>query len=341
MKGDSYYYRAIIVSVVEDGDLLLENNTPDPWNGQLAIGKDGLVPKHPIIMPLVSIPFYLLFATPGLLLFNILFSMLLIILIFKLNCLFYDPIIAFITTILYATATLFFDYIYNYSPDVFATMLFLGGLYLTFRNKYYGGAFLLGLSVFAKLPNALLSGIILLYAGFVILGRNATDKNRVFVVITTLVIFFVVLIPFAYTNYLEFGSPIVTGYQRTAVRGANGQVRSVNHMDKFNQPILKGSYHVLFDIGNGVLLTNPVLILAFLGLLQAKRIKPQDKIYLILVICLLQFVIIAKYDEWSTSHFSNRFLMNFVALSSVFTGNFLSYLSHRFSLEPSISEPIS
>jgi hypothetical protein len=124
IQGDSYYYRAVIDSLSEDGDLLLANNiSADPLNGQLAVGTEGFVPKHPIILPLVSMPFYLLFGSPGLLLFNILDCMLLIVLIFKLNCLFHPRIIAFTTTILYATGTLFLEYTYNYSPDVFATVL--------------------------------------------------------------------------------------------------------------------------------------------------------------------------------------------------------------------------
>src|SRR5262245_22470029 len=58
IKGDCYYYRAVIISLLEDRDLLLANNVENPLNGQLALGKEGLVPKHPIIMSLISIPFY-------------------------------------------------------------------------------------------------------------------------------------------------------------------------------------------------------------------------------------------------------------------------------------------
>ena len=43
-------------------------------------------------------------------------------------------------------------------------------------------------------------------------------------------------------------------------------------------------------------------------------------------------IFFAKYDQSLASHFSNRFLMSFIALSSVFTGNFLKYLSVKFPL---------
>lgn len=348
MKGDCYYYQAVIVSLVEDGDLLLENNIPDPLGGQLAIGKEGLVLVHPIMMPLVSLPFYLLFGTPGLLLFNVLNSMILLILIFKLNGFFFDRIIAFIITILYATGTLLLDYVYNYSPDIFSSILLLGGLYLVLRERFYGGAVLLGLSIFAKIPNAPLVAVILLYAVWSIWRRKSINgdakgepRGKVAAIIATGAFFALALIPFFYTNYLQFGSPIVTGYQRMAIAGADGAVVSVDHLDMFNQPLLIGASRILFDIGNGILMTNPVLILAFIGASWIKKTRAQDGIYLILLICLIQFIMIAKYDAWSTSHFSNRFLMTFIVLSSVFASNFLSHLSLKYSLRPAILESSS
>ena len=156
---------------------------------------------------------------------------------------------------LYATGSLFLDYVYNYSPDVFSTVLVLGGLYLVLRDRFYIGAFLLGLAVFAKMPNVLIAGVILLYAGFMILmgqqtnnhGRKNSLLNRVAIIVVTAAIFVVSLTPLAYTNYRLFGSPFVTGYQRTAVAGsAPGQILSVNHADKFNQPLLKGAALLLF-----------------------------------------------------------------------------------------------
>jgi hypothetical protein len=347
LQGDSYYYRAIIQSLLEDGDLLLANNGPaDPLNGQLAVGKEGFVPKHPILLSVISLPFYFLFGTPGLLLFNLLDCMMLIMLIFKLNCLFFHRIIAFITTILYATGTLFLEYTYNYSPDVFSTVLFLAGLYLILGKRFYIGAALLGLSVFAKLPNAPLAGIILLYVGYLILRGDTTNdsanksiQEKLVGIAITAVIFMLTLAPFAYTNYILFGSPFVTGYQRTAVAESNGEVLSIDHTGKFNQPLLQGIYLSLVHPRNGVIPTNPVVLLAFLGVFRIGRVNSQDKVYLILLICLIQFLLFAKYDEWFTSSFSNRFLMTFIALSSVFTSNFFSYLGQKYLFE--LSRPMN
>lgn len=330
IQGDGYYYRAAVISVIEDGDLLLENNLPNPLNGQLAIGIHGFVPKHPILMPLISIPFYALFKTPGLLLFNILDCMILIALIFKINCLFHSRVIAFSTAIFYATGTLFLDYTYNYSPDIFSTVLFLSSLYFILLDKYYFGAVLLGFSIFAKIPNAPLVAVILIYAGFKILWGNKNINRRATVAVTTAALFFAALVPLAYTNQIFFGSPLITGYQRGAVAGVDGQIVIEDHTARFKQPLLTGIYQLSFDPRHGIIPTNPVLILSFLGIFGIKKNGMQDKAYLIIIVCLIQFILFAKYDDWATSHFSNRFLMTFIALSSVFTGNFLSVLKQKF-----------
>jgi hypothetical protein len=68
--------------------------------------------------------------------------------------------------------------------------------------------------------------------------------------------------------------------------------------------------------------------------------NPRDQAYLILLIGLIQFLLFAKYDEWYMSEFSNRFLITFIALSSIFAGNFLDYLVHKFRLQASIPEQI-
>ena len=338
LKGDCYYYRAMTVSMLTDQDLLLANNVAgtDLLNGQLAIGKEGLVPKHPIIMAVASIPLYLLFADAGLLIFNIFNCILLILIIFKLNRLFYSPITSIVTTILYATATLLLDYVYNYSPDIFSSMLLLAGLYYTLSEKFYRGALLLGLSVFAKVTNAPLAGVILLYL-FVTnktpaASSYANDKREFWdnlkITAQVIAVFIVALIPLAYTNYALFGSPFITGYQQIAIADpVTGGTNSISHVNEFNQPLLQGGLRLLFDPLNGILLTNPVIILSFIGVIMFKKYGPKKREkYLILALCLIQFVIFAKYDYWQASSFSNRFLMTSVALSSVFTSNYLAHI---------------
>lgn len=331
IKGDGHYYEAVIISLLQDGDLLLANQVPvDLLNGQLALGKQGLVPKHPILLSLVSLPFYQAFGSRGLLVFNIVASVVLVLLIFQLNRLFFTPLHALITTTLYATATLFYNYAYNYSPDVFSTVLILAGLICVLRKRYYFGAVALGFAVFAKLANLPMVAIVLIYAGAMILGGHSTAAKR-FVQIAAVGIFFALaLLPFGFVNHSLFGSPWLTGYQRTAVRGPAGEVAISDHVNKFNQPVVWGSLRLLFDPNSGVVTTNPILLLAFLGLFRMNRPADAAPLYLVLAVCLAQFFTFAKYDEWQTSEFSNRFLMTFVAGSSVLTGGYLEFVARRF-----------
>ena len=342
IKGDCFFYRATIKSILADGDLLLSNNidTADPLCDQLALGQEGFVPKHPIIMPLFSIPFYFAFGNQGLLLFNIMNVMILIVLLFKLNRLFFDEWISFSTVMIYAVGTLFLNYVYNYSPDIFSTVMVVGGLYCVLTKRYYVGAFLLGLSLFAKVSNSVPAGIICLYAVVMIFRESepvAAGGKRAFAKSVTVAgfaaVFLLSLFPLFYTNQALFGSPFVTGYNRTAVHGTQPEEIAIfDHATQFNQPLLKGTVLLLFYKQWGIIPTNPILIFSFLGVLLLYRKKNRGRYFLLLCIFLAQFVFFAKYEMGGAgySHFSNRFLMTPIALSSVFTGNFLEFFVSRF-----------
>ena len=336
IKGDCFYYRAVIDSLLQDRDLLMANNIQhDLLNGQLALGTNGLVPKHPILMPLISIPFYFLFGDTGLLLFNAINCVLLHTFIFKINRLFFDQLISLITSVIYASATLFLDYSYNYSPDIFSTLLVISGLYYVLINRFYLGAFLLGLSVFAKLTNFPLVAAILLYSIFVIMSNHKVMFKKSITISITMMTFIFGILPLAYTNHFLFGSPFITGYQRTAIAGpTQDEIVTSNHVSKFNQPLFINSIRMLFDRHQGAIPTNLIVLLAFIGGISMRRKDIDKRIILIAAICLIQFIMFAKYDEWHTSHFSNRFLMTTIALSSIFTSRYLSNLFAELKLDP-------
>jgi hypothetical protein len=85
---------------------------------------------------------------------------------------------------------------------------------------------------------------------------------------------------------------------------------------------------------DGIVPTNPILVFALVGvgLIRSTKTLSTDstvKLWLIVVICACQFLFFAKYDEWWASSFSNRFLMTFIALSSVFTSSFIGYVGEK------------
>jgi hypothetical protein len=98
---------------------------------------------------------------------------------------------------------------------------------------------------------------------------------------------------------------------------------------------------VLLDPINGVLPSNLVVLLAIVGMASIKTSSRRVELYLIAGLCLVQLLFFAKYDEWYTSHFSNRFMMSAIAMSSVFAGFVLARLANRLSFAEAaeVSEP--
>jgi hypothetical protein len=338
IKGDSYYYRAAIISIIEDGDLLVANNVAyDPLNGQLAVGRDGLVPKHPILLSLLGLPFYALFGSYGLLIFNLLLTLALMGMLLQLNRLYLSPIVAWGTTLLYGVATLFHNYVYNFSPDVLSTLLVLAGTYFLFRQRVaYSGA-LLGLAVFAKPVNLLPVALLSLYLLWtqVQVSRSESGGHSLTIGWRRLLLYAACLglslLPHLAINHILFGSPLVTGYQRIAVPGPSPEsVAVATHVYDFNQPIITNLYPVLFAPNKGLLTTNLLIILGVPGLVSLARSPRRRELVLLAGISVATLLLITKYDFWYLSHFSNRFLMLVVVFSAPFTGWTMEQVSQKY-----------
>src|SRR5258708_35445357 len=80
--GDCSYYAATAESLARDGDWELRNQLPGDLKdheGFFALSKDQrIVPKHSTLLPILSVPFFLLFGTKGFLVFNLIQVFLLI-----------------------------------------------------------------------------------------------------------------------------------------------------------------------------------------------------------------------------------------------------------------------
>ena len=324
LRGDGFYYRATIVSLLEDGDLVLNNNIGmrHPMVGHLALGKSGkldkLVPKHPILLSLAATPFYALFGTTGLLWFNLIVVLTIGVVVFLLNTRYVSDPIALGVAYLFGSGTLYLNYSYSYSPDAFSTMLFLLGLYGALSRSYWLGGIGLGLCLFAKLPNAPLVALVCLYVVWTLLSEQHTEpRNRGRSrrqLVGFLVILGLAVAPLLITNQFLFGAPWVTGYHRTVV-----MTGLVDHTNSFNQPLLAGLFNLLFHAEKGIVTTNPVLVSSAAGLLLIWHNRHRHELALLATLCAAQLLFFASYDYWDVSHFSNRFLMTLVSLGSVFT----------------------
>lgn len=324
LKGDMCYHEFFIQSVLQDHDWYIADNVGNrnPLGDSypfVALDKNNrLVPIHSLLFPLSTIPLYLLFNSMGLLIFNVLCVMGIMVLIYLLNRLFFNKSISLITTFLFATGTLFFDYTYNYSPDVFSTLLVIAALLALLKRKTIISLFLLGLSVWAKLSNLIFFPFFLCY--LVITVYQGYPKKYLF---ASLAAFLIPILIIGFLNFSIFGSPFTTGYDRMVIKGY--KMIDSDFKYRFGQPLLTGVFLQLFDKRNGLIPTCPILLFVIPGLFCFKRCRQKKEFILILLLALSQFFLYSKDIHWNRSHFSNRYLMTTVALSSVFVSNFIKW----------------
>ena len=155
--GDCPYYRATLVSLLEDHDLDVRNNLTDeryalPSN--VARGRNGaFYPKHPILLAVAALPFYVVAGDAGLLAFN-LAQLGALVLVMWIGARRYAPDwVAFAVMVWFAFGTLLRSAAYNFAPDVLSTLLVVGGVVALLHGRSLTAGALLGLSLWAKWTN--------------------------------------------------------------------------------------------------------------------------------------------------------------------------------------------
>ena len=308
--GDCPYYASAAVSLWHDRDLDVRNQLKgglEVHQRQVALGRRGeWYPKHPVLMSILSAPFYGLFGVAGFLIFNILVLSLLGAATWSLCHLFVPAGTATAATALVFGGSFLRAYAYNFSPDLFSTLLVLSGILMILKGRPFPGGAALGVSVLAKVTN--------LFVAILILGFLCFRKPR-----SAAAVAGAGMIPglaaWALLNLAMFGSPTVTGYDRTIVL-QNGAITTVSHRGFFDLPALQGMRGQLLDPRVGILTTSPLLLLALPGLVPLFRRYPWQGL-LFLGISEFLFVLFSTYRWWSTSHYGNRFLMVPVVLAAV------------------------
>ena len=308
--GDCPYYASAAVSLRVDGDLDLTNQLRGGLTvhqRQVALGRGGeWYPKHPVLMSLLSVPFYALFGVAGFLAFNVLVMTALAAVVWALCRRHVSGGVAAFSTVVILAGSFLRAYVYNYSPDLFSTLLVLCGLLLAFQERPLAAGALLGLSVMAKLTN--LFGL-LLVAGFLLARPPRRGALRLAAGA------FPFLAVLALLNIAMFGSPAASGYDRTLVM-EDGVMTTVSHRGFFDLPPLEGVRGQLLSPRTGLFPTSPVLLLALPGLVLLIRRRPWEGL-LLLCLCEFIFLLFSTYRWWATSHYGNRFLMTPVALAAV------------------------
>ncbi len=305
--GDCPYYALVAVSLLHDGDLDLRNQLRgglEVHGRQIALGDDGAwYPKHPILMSIVSLPFLWAFGVPGLLAFNVLVLALLAVAIMLLARSESSPMAAAGAALLIVFGTFLREYEYNFSPDLFATLILVLALLLAIRGRSAAGGAFLGAAVAAKLTHLFIVPIVLGYAAW---SRGWRAAGRTMLGAAPF------LLALALLNVALFGSPFETSYDRNVVLDG-GDVLTLSHRGLFDGDPLAGLFAELFDPKHGLLTTAPVVLLALPGFVLLFRRRPLEAaLYLVIGEFLLLFF--GTYRHWNTSHYGNRFLMPVLAV---------------------------
>lgn len=320
--GDCPYYASTAVSLWHDGDLDLANQLRGGLTvhqKQIALGRDGRwLPKHPVLMPMLSVPFYALFGVAGFLVFNVLVILLLAAVVYATARCYLDAGVAVAATTLLFVGSFLREYVYNYSPDLLSTLLVLGGILLILKGRPLPGGMLLGISVLAKVTNLFVA---LLVVGFLPFRRSGREAVRAAAGVLPGFAAWMLL------NLALFGGPTVTGYDRTLVLH-DGVAQTVSHKGFFDLPLLEGMSGQLLDPRAGLLTTSPILLLAIPGFVVFLRKHAWDGA-LFFGISEFLFLLFSTYRWWATSHYGNRFLMLPVTLACVPMGFALQVLVER------------
>ena len=160
LRGDCPYYYYTALALLKDRRFDLSRRLPGGWYqhvNQIALSKNGRpVAKHPVVMPILSLPFVALFGKPGTLLFNVVQCTVLLAVLYLLAVRVAHPFAASAAVVLTYVVSFLPHYIWNYSPDLCATSCWRPERWLWLRRADvatgYGAACCLGLACAAKYP---------------------------------------------------------------------------------------------------------------------------------------------------------------------------------------------
>lgn len=328
-KGDPAWMAQTVISLASDGDIDLRNqlnNDPARAADQTARGRDGAwMPLHEPTLAVVSLPFYLAGGINGLLLFNILCAATLQTLIFLICRHVASPLLAFAATLLTGFTTLFLNYSYSYSLDLWgATLVVASFAALLNRRPTLGGA-LLGFAILSRHVTIVAAPGILLLLWF----AEADERHK------SLLRFILGGLPFAAIlfayNIWAFGSPWQTSYHFWQLH-TDGALRVVDQLHTtFVNPWKTGIISLVVDERSGLRGSIPAWPLLLAGMLFSFR-KHSGVMLSLLVITLGHLLFFCRFEGYPGAP-GNRYLMPVVALSALPIAALLQGLKARFQRE--------
>ena len=339
LPGDCVYYAAAAESLVRDGDLNLLNQCfptgttmaeavaalEGPHNsGFFALAADNtLTIKQSPVLSAAATPFFVVLGPPGFLVFNLVVEILLLV---GLAVLAGGGPFARGGALLAFVGTGVWRYTVNFSPDLVLCGLLVGGLLAARSGRPLVAGSAAGLAVSLKLYAAVVLLPVPLLA--VVAGRRV--RPAMLVVAGGLV----GLAPGVGFNTWQFGSPLVTGYERQ-LRIEGGKLGVADHSSRFNTPPAEGLIRLLFDPSFGLLRTAPLWFLwpvAAVGLLAGRVPAPGGRGWVAAAVAViaLNLAVFARYDQAiEGSTYANRYLfpavlMGFAVMAAAVEGRDLA-----------------
>ena len=272
LHGDGAFYANINRSIAEDLSLVQDDIHPRSWLerdlgwnrtldqgwSNVSLGADGATwyPKHPFLMPIVSTPFYVLLGLPGLLIFNALATLLTLLLAYRVAARLAPPALAAAVVVAFALSPIFVRTAYSYSNDIFYAALVLAGVETFLSERWRWAGVCLGLAVWAKATNV----FFVLPLFVCLLAARRWRPALAFSVACA-----VPVGVYAVANWVMFGAPWLTSYDRIIIR-SEGAMALESVKERFRTPFPQGFRQLISVHGEGLRANVPVFFLALPGL---------------------------------------------------------------------------
>ena len=324
IRGDGGYYLAVAESVWTDHDLDLSNQLSPPlvnYSNHVSLDIHGrLVPKHSILMPLISMPLVVVLGARGALAFNLIALTILLALVFVLARRWVEPWPAMLATSLTGMFSFLPHYAYNYSPDVFLTVLLVAVLVLLPKDREQAVWRHFVAGVVAGAIVAVRPAYVVVLPALPLLMGQPLYRSSAWLVLG---LAGSTLIWMAFNIHL-FGGPLVTGYDRIAVATHTG-FSLHSHRADFTLPLLEGLKGQLLHPTKGLLSTSVISLGSMLGLPVLLQRSWRMGLY-VLVTSTALLLLFSKYQYWSESHYGNRFLTPLVVLAALPLGCLIDWI---------------
>lgn len=306
LERDGSFYFTTLVSVAEHGQLEQRALQPESWYTQplgwnfrltedwsnVSVGRNGgWYPKHPILLPLVTVPVYWLLGPLGALVTNILLNLAFILLIFLVGRRVARPWVAALIAIGIAALPVDVKNSYSFSNDLLTAALAMGALEATLGGWFGWAGALAGFCIWSRLTNAaFVPGLVVIAWD---IGGWKAVRRALFSALAPLGIL-------AILNTWEFGAPWTSSYQSVLVREA-GKQSVGRHTDAFNVPWKRGFDRLVFS-EEGVFKTFPPFAFGLVGLIVLAWKRGVRFASGVLLFCALPCLSVTTY-EWYRPHF--------------------------------------